>query len=74
MIHQGQQQPRVRDIEGPMVIVPPGRQDHVGAEPVRYLLVGMLGLAEPQVQALFYIRRSMYSMTFSALSISAVAI
>ena len=41
------------DIQGPVVVVPPGCQGHVRAEPVPDLLVGLLGLAEPQVQALF---------------------
>ena len=51
--HQRHQQARVLDIQGPVVVVPPGRQRHVRAEPVPDLLVGLLGLAEPQVQALF---------------------
>ena len=40
-------------VERPVVVVPLGRQGHVGAEPVPDLLIGLLGLAEPQVQAVF---------------------
>ena len=50
--HQRHQQARVLDVQRPVVVVPPRRQRHVGAEPVPDLLVGLLGLAEPQVQAL----------------------
>ena len=54
--HQRHQQARVLDVQGPVVVVPPRCQGHVGAEPVPDLLVGLLGLAEPQVQALFDVR------------------
>ena len=50
--HQRHQQARVLDVERPVVVVPPRRQRHVGAEPVPDLLVGLLELAEPEVQAL----------------------
>src|SRR5205823_13627079 len=44
------------DIEGPVVVMAAGRQGDVRAESVPDLLVGLLGLAEPQIQTLFNIR------------------
>ena len=39
-----------------MVVMAAGRQGDVRAEPVSDFLVGLLGLAEPQIQTLFKIR------------------
>ena len=49
--HQRHQEARVLDVQRPMVVVPARRQGHVGAEAVPDLLVGLLELAEPEVQA-----------------------
>ena len=46
------QQARMLDVERPVVEVPARGQRHVGAEAVPDLLVGLLELAEPEVQAL----------------------
>ena len=54
--HQRHQQARVLDIQGPVVVLPGGRQCHGRAEPIQDVLVRLLGLAEPQGQALFDIR------------------
>jgi hypothetical protein len=54
--HQRHQQARVADIQCPVVVVTLRRQRHVGAKAFPDFLVGLLGLAEPQVQALLHVR------------------
>ena len=50
--HQRHQQARMLDVQRPVVVVTPGREGDVRAELVPDLLVGLLDLAEPQVEAL----------------------
>lgn len=41
------------DIQRPVVIVAAGGQRHIGAETIPNLLIGLLRLSKPQVQAIF---------------------
>jgi len=47
---------RVLEIKGPVVVVAAGSESDVRVEPVPDFLVGLLGLAEPQIQTLSNIR------------------
>ena len=53
---QRHQKARVIDVERPVVVVTFRRQRHVGAEAGPDILVGLLGLAEPQVEAILDVR------------------
>jgi len=54
--HQRHQQARVLNIQGPVIVVPPGCERDLGAKLGPDLLVGSLRLAEPQVETIFDFR------------------
>ena len=49
--HQRDQQAGVLDVQRPVVVVPPRGERDIRAEAVPDILVGLLGLAEPEVEA-----------------------